>query len=57
MIRRAIITGALLALTACGGTNDDGVPAGYSDTRRNVSTLEPGVHVSGHVNVGVVRNF
>jgi hypothetical protein len=47
----------IAALAACGGPNPDRPPAGRSDTRQQPSNYQPGVHVSGHVNVGVVRSF
>ena len=47
----------LLALTSCGTPNDDGIPAGRSDTKQIPTNTTPGIHVTGHVNVGVVSNF
>ncbi|MDF1729637.1 MAG: hypothetical protein P1U53_18010 [Sulfitobacter sp.] len=48
---------AVLALAGCGTPDPNDRPAGRSDTRQQPSNYEPGIHVSGHVNVGVVRSF
>lgn len=57
MIRRAAIAGALALLAACGPPDPGDDPAGRADTRQQPSTLTPGVHIGGHVNVGVLRTF
>ena len=57
MILRGLSMCMLLAVTACGPRNNDGIPAGRSDTRQQPSNTTPGIHLSGYVNVGVVRNF
>lgn len=49
--------GALLALAACGTPDPSDIPGGRSDTRQQPSTLTPGIHVTGHANVGVVKEF
>ncbi len=46
---------ALVALIgACGAPDGDDVPAGRSDTRQIPTNTTPGLHLSGHVNVGVM---
>lgn len=57
MIRAGALIAALFALGACGEPSAPDDPAGFSDTRQQPSNLTPGVHLSGHVNVGIVKNF
>lgn len=56
MTRFAVVV-ALLALGACTGPDPDRSAVMGSDTRQIPSTTEPGLHIGGHVNVGVVRTF
>jgi len=56
MIRAGLIV-ALFALAACVPPNPDDDPAGYADTRQQPSNTEPGVHISGRADVGVVKRF
>lgn len=50
---RVILIVALFALGACGGA-----PSKREPHQNQVpSNYEPGLHISGHVNVGVVRSF
>ncbi|MGB3243795.1 MAG: hypothetical protein WBB25_04635 [Sulfitobacter sp.] len=51
------MTLALVALAGCGTPDPDKTPAGRSDTRQIPSNYEPGVHITGHANVGVVKQF
>ncbi|MBD3664033.1 hypothetical protein [Sulfitobacter aestuariivivens] len=52
---------ALVCLLVAGCTTP--VPDGYgqerwrSDTRQQVSTTTPGVHLSGHANIGIKHGF
>lgn len=57
MSRGAILAGFLLAVSACGTPDPDTTQAGRSDTHQQPSTLTPGVHISGHANIGVVKTF
>ncbi len=54
---RAGLIAALFALVACGPPNPNDDPAGFSDTRQQPSNLKPGLHISGHANIGVKRRF
>jgi hypothetical protein len=54
--RRGLIA-LLFALTACGVPDRENAPAGRSDTRQVPSNYAPGLHIGGHVDVGVVRRF
>jgi len=56
-VRQAGLLALLLALAACGPPNPGDDPAGYADTRQQPSNYEPGVHISGHANVGVIKRF
>lgn len=57
MIRGGLIVLALCALAACGPPNPDDDPSGTPHTRQMPSNTEPGVHISGYANVGVVKRF
>jgi hypothetical protein len=57
VIRAGLAALVLGALTACGGAQKDDLPAGRSDTRQIPTNTTPGLHISGHATVGVVRNF
>jgi hypothetical protein len=52
-----VVIALLLAVAGCGLPEQGGTPAGRSDTRQVPSTYEPGVHITGYVNVGVARSF
>tara|TARA_R110002049_G_scaffold23781_3_gene84477 strand:+ start:86780 stop:86950 length:171 start_codon:yes stop_codon:yes gene_type:complete len=56
-VRRLALLAVLGALAACTPPGGDTIPAGRSDTRQQPSVTEPGIHVSGHVNVGVKKRF
>lgn len=57
MSRALFIAWAAFALAACGPPDPKDDPAGFADTRQQPSMTEPGLHVSGHANVGVVKRF
>jgi len=57
MIRIAAIMGVITLLLACGPPDPNDNRAGYSDTRQKPTNLTPGIHVTGYVNVGVVKTF
>lgn len=57
MIRSGLIVLALCALAACGPPNPDDDPSGTPHIRQMPSNTEPGVHISGYANVGVVKRF
>jgi len=55
--RAALIAVLLFGGAACGGPVEDSSPAGRSDTRQQPTNTTPGIHISGHANVGVVSQF
>ncbi|MFD2740381.1 hypothetical protein ACFSUD_12410 [Sulfitobacter aestuarii] len=55
MSRAVIVALGLAVLTGCAGPNAGSSPAPHE--RQMPSNTEPGLHVSGHANIGVVRNF
>lgn len=57
MIRIAALIGVIALLVGCGPPNPNDDPAGYADTRQKPTNTTPGIHVSGHVNVGVAKTF
>jgi hypothetical protein len=57
MIRHTALVGMLTFLVACGPPDPKDDRAGYADTRQKPTNTTPGIHVSGHVNVGVVKTF
>ncbi|MBM1634690.1 hypothetical protein JQV27_17690 [Sulfitobacter mediterraneus] len=57
MIRHTALVGMLTLLVACGPPDPKDDRAGYADTRQKPTNTTPGIHVSGHVNVGVVKTF
>ncbi len=45
------------AVAACGLPEASGEAPPRSDTRQVPSNYTPGIHISGHANIGVVRSF
>ncbi|KIN63653.1 hypothetical protein Z946_2526 [Sulfitobacter noctilucicola] len=54
---RALITGCVLTLAACGPPHPDSTHNRHPDTRQQPSNYTPGIHVSGDARVGVIRSF
>lgn len=61
MSRAALLLGLLGLLAACTGPlppqAESGPPAGRSDTKQQPSNYDPGLHLSGHADVGIVKRF
>ena len=47
----------LFVLAGCTQPHPEGPSAARSDTRQVPTVTEPGLHIGGYVNAGVVRTF
>ena len=56
-MKGALLIAALLALAACERPHHADGPHMGSDTHQQPSNYMPGIHMSGHANVGVYRRF